>query len=169
MWPVINSSALIGGKFIPKKPSSALLSECCNFNQWEGCITGHEMFNGACNEIFQPKTCKKSMLKNSLEKLVGKNWSKNLLGNTRRKYLSEKNSLEKHVGNNLLEITRQKQRKTRRKKLIRKQLWGKYSSENTHQKILIKNTCPKILFRNWKLHKWFCHNEQHETCITEWK
>ena len=38
-WPVINSSALIGGKFISKKksfPRFTLQSECCtNFNQWE--------------------------------------------------------------------------------------------------------------------------------------
>ena len=41
MWPVVNSSGLIGGKFIIQKKSFtrfALQCKCCNFNQWEDWI-----------------------------------------------------------------------------------------------------------------------------------
>ena len=42
MWPVMNSSALIGGRFIFRKKKTstrfALRCKCCNFNQWDDWI-----------------------------------------------------------------------------------------------------------------------------------
>ena len=62
MWPVINSSALIGGKFIfQKNPLQHLLSSVnavISTNERIEFITGHLIFNGAYTEIFQLKTTK---------------------------------------------------------------------------------------------------------------
>lgn len=98
------------------------------------------------------------MLKNSFKKnLVEKTGQKTCWEysqeNTRRKIfvrkkLNGKARWKKLVGKNSTEKLDKK--KSHTKKLIRKKLGGKYSSENTHPKILVQkyfseNTCPKIL------------------------
>ena len=59
MRPVLNLSALIGGKLIYKNPLQDLLSSLnavISTNERIEFITGHVIFNGAYNEIFQLKT-----------------------------------------------------------------------------------------------------------------
>ena len=60
MWPVINSSALIGGKFIfSKNPLQDLLSSLnvvISTNESTQFITGHVIYNLADTYKFQVKT-----------------------------------------------------------------------------------------------------------------
>ena len=60
MWLVINSSALIGGKFILKKNALqdllSSLNAVISTNERIEFITGHVIFNKAYNEILQLKT-----------------------------------------------------------------------------------------------------------------
>ena len=60
MWPVKNSSALIGGKFIfQKNPLQDLLSSLnaeISTNESTGFITGHMVYNLAYTQILQTTT-----------------------------------------------------------------------------------------------------------------
>ena len=60
MWPVINSSALVGGKFISSKnPEQELLSSLnvvISTNESTWFITGHMVYNLAYIEILQTTT-----------------------------------------------------------------------------------------------------------------
>ena len=59
MWPVINSIALIGGKFILKNPLHDLLSSLnavISTNESTWVITGHVIYNLAYTYKFQLKT-----------------------------------------------------------------------------------------------------------------
>ena len=62
MWPVKNSSALIGGKFIfQKNPLQDLLSSLnavISTNESTQIITGHVIYNPAYTYKFQLKTTK---------------------------------------------------------------------------------------------------------------
>ena len=60
MWPVINSRALIGGKFFLKKKSLqdllSSLNDVISTNESTEFITGHVIYNTAYTYKFQLKT-----------------------------------------------------------------------------------------------------------------
>ena len=76
MWPVINSIALIGGKFILKNPLQDFLSSLNAIiltNESTEFISGHVIYNPAYTDKFQLKTTK-DFVKFRMKKNYGPLW-----------------------------------------------------------------------------------------------